>query len=105
MLVIKPSQKKMFKTQAEFRSLRSAGYLSTMARHFAQKIQVSELDGAVHLQFICGLAVLRVTTNSLHLRIVSPSKEEMLKTCQVVESHLLRFAFREEPEPLVWSDL
>ncbi|MEP2715653.1 DUF2218 domain-containing protein [Pseudophaeobacter sp.] len=105
MLVANPSQGGMSKTEAEFRSDRSGGYRATMASHFSRKIEVTEVDGAVHLQFICGLAVLRVTADTLHIRIEAPSKEEMQQTCQVVESHLLRFAFREEPTPLIWRDL
>ena len=105
MLVAKPSQNNKPKTQAVFHSARSAGYLSTMARHFDQKIEVSEIDGTVHLQFICGLAMLSVTNDALLIRIEAPSKSQMSETCQVVESHLLRFAFREEPEPLIWRAL
>ena len=105
MLVVNPSQDNATRTETKFRSARSAGYLATMASHFSRKIEVTEVDGALHLQFICGLAVLRVTENSLHICIVAPSKEEMQQTCQVVENHLLRFAFREEPEPLIWRAL
>lgn len=105
MLVANPSQGDNSRTEAEFRSARASGYLATMASHFSHKIEVTEVDGAVHLQFVCGLAVLRTTTDSLHMCIEAPSKEEMQQTCQVVESHLLRFAFRENPEPLVWRKL
>ncbi len=105
MLVANPSQDDTSRTETKFRSVRAAGYLATMANHFSRKIEVTEVEGALHLQFICGLAVLRVSENTLHIRIEAPSKEEMQQTCQVVESHLLRFAFREEPEPPVWCDL
>ena len=103
MLVDNPSKDDMSRTQAEFRSERCAGYLSTMARHFSQKIEVTQVDDAVHLHFICGLAVLSLNDDALHIRIISPSAPQMQQTCEVVESHLLRFAFREEFENMPWE--
>lgn len=93
------------KTETEFHSARSRGYLATMVSHFARKIPVEEKDDTVRLKFSCGLAELCVIEGGLQLRIEAATPEQMRQTCEVVEGHLLRFAFREDPEPLVWRAL
>jgi hypothetical protein len=93
------------KTETEFHSARSPGYLATLVSHFSRKIEIVETDGTAQLQFICGLAELRLIDGGLQLRIEAATAQQMTQTCEVVESHLLRFAFREEPQPLVWRAL
>jgi hypothetical protein len=93
------------RTETEFHCARGRGYLATLVSHFSRKIQVDETDDTARLQFSCGLAELCVIEGGLQLRIEAATPEQMTQTCEVVESHLLRFAFREDPPPLVWRVL
>jgi hypothetical protein len=40
----------------------------------------------------------------LDIRVEAPDNGALTETKQVIESHLLRFAFRENLQPLAWHD-
>ncbi|MCG5477185.1 MAG: DUF2218 domain-containing protein, partial [Sinorhizobium fredii] len=46
---------------------------------------------------------LQAGPDGLHIRVRSPDGANLAETKSVVEDHLLRFAFREEPRPLHWQ--
>lgn len=87
---------------AQFLSPKAGTYLATMAKHFGRKIKVTEDAGATRLHFSCGLAELTLTPEGLGITVSAEDQPLLEMTCGVVESHLLRFAFREAPEALDW---
>lgn len=89
--------------EARFLSAGAQGYFLTMSRHFAHKIPVTEEDGFARFEFSCGLAELRVSEGALLMHVTAETPEQLAETCDVVERHLLRFAFREAPAPLDWQ--
>jgi hypothetical protein len=89
-------------TRAVFHSAQAAGLYTRLVRHFGHKIPVVESPEGAELQFVCGLAQLRHDADRLSIHVTSGTAAELAQTCEVVESHLLRFAFREEPAPLEW---
>jgi hypothetical protein len=91
------------KTNAEFRSPWAVKYFETMVKHFSQKIEVQKTDAGAHLLFVCGTADLTLSENRIVIDITAPHTAALEMTCDVVERHLLRFAFREAPEPLAWT--
>ncbi|WP_293577505.1 DUF2218 domain-containing protein [Phaeobacter sp.] len=91
--------------KAKFYSAGAQGYFAKMVRHFSHKIPVTEGDGCVRLEFSCGLAELRVSEEILRMLITAGTPEQLVETCDVIERHLLRFAFREAPMPLEWQSL
>ena len=89
--------------EAEFRSSGAAGYFSTMVRHFGHKIPVTEDGGTARLEFSCGVAEIQLLPGELRMRVTATAPDLLAETCDVIERHLLRFAFREEPGPLDWQ--
>lgn len=87
-----------------FHSAAAAGYYARMVSHFGHKIEVKDHGTEADLHFVCGDAQLRLEEGSLHLLIQSETSEGLEQTREVVESHLLRFAFREDPQPLTWLE-
>ncbi|MBD9652779.1 hypothetical protein M2267_005457 [Ensifer sp. KUDG1] len=78
-------------------------YLTQLCKHFAHKIDVEQAGDRAELRFSCGTGYLQATADGLSIRARSPDDAELADTKSVIESHLLRFAFREEPGPLAWQ--
>jgi hypothetical protein len=78
-------------------------YLTQLCKHFAHKIDVEHGDDRAELRFSCGTGYLQAAPDGLHIRVRSPDDVNLAETKSVVENHLLRFAFREEPGPLHWQ--
>lgn len=78
-------------------------YLTQLCKHFAHKIDVEEADDRAELRFSCGTGYLQAVPAGLSIRARSPDDANLADTKSVIESHLLRFAFREEPGALQWQ--
>jgi hypothetical protein len=93
----------MSSSQTTVATEKASRYLQQLCKHFAHKIPVSFTPEKGECQFVCGTARLDASDTGLHIRIDSPDDEQRAQTERVIESHLVRFAFREELEPLTWS--
>lgn len=78
-------------------------YLTQLCKHFAHKIDVEQTSDRAELRFSCGTGYLQATSDGLSIRARSPDDANLADTKSVIESHLLRFAFREEPGSLHWQ--
>jgi uncharacterized protein len=87
---------------AELPTARAAALMGTMTKHFGHKIPVELLEDRATIWFEAGQARMAVTDRGLQLTVEAEAAEALGRLQGVVESHLLRFAHREEPEALVW---
>ncbi|HEV7308073.1 DUF2218 domain-containing protein [Ensifer sp.] len=78
-------------------------YLTQLCKHFAHKVDVEQEGARAELRFSCGTGYLHATPGGLSIRARSPDDANLTDTKSVIESHLLRFAFREEPRQLDWQ--
>ncbi|MEB2847345.1 DUF2218 domain-containing protein [Rhizobiales bacterium RZME27] len=78
-------------------------YITQLCKHFAHRVDVSHSEGHGECRFVCGTAVLDANEELLRIRITAPDEDQLKETQAVIESHLLRFAFRENMQPLQWS--
>ena len=79
-------------------------YLTQLSKHFAHKIAVeASEDGGSVFHFECGTARLRATDTRLSISVESPDIARRQMTEDVVASHLVRFAFREQLGPVEWA--
>lgn len=76
-------------------------YMLQLTKHFAHKIPTWQLGNEGLLTFPMGTCALRANDTSLSLTVAAPDAEALAQTQDVVERHLLRFAFRETLS-LVW---
>lgn len=93
----------MMETVATLRTEHAAKYLTQLCKHFAHKVDVSHSENHGECRFICGTATMDADEGALRIRVTSPDEDQLRETQDVMESHLMRFAFREEPRPLLWS--
>ena len=87
---------------ARFATPNGRKYMQQLCRHFAHKVEVVETDTSGECRFSCGIAALTADQDGLHIAVTSGTPDDLEQTKSVVESHLLRFAFREEPGSLSW---
>lgn len=94
----------MIETTATLQSPHAAKYIAQLCKHFAHKVEVSHSDGHGECRFVCGTAIMDADDATLRIRVNAPDEVQLKETQDVIESHLLRFAFREALEPLQWQN-
>lgn len=92
------------KITSDFPTDRGPALMGTMAKHFSHKITVTATDQDARFQFGSGSAIVAVIPTGLSLTVEAADADSIAPLRDVIESHLLRFAHREDPQPLVWSD-
>jgi catechol 2,3-dioxygenase len=73
----------------------ASGYLQRLAKHFDHKLDVQLSEHHAVLPFSAGRAELRDGDGMLTIEVTAATPEDRARVEWVVESHLLRFAFRE----------
>ncbi|WP_353643221.1 DUF2218 domain-containing protein [Mesorhizobium sp. WSM2239] len=79
-------------------------YLQQLCKHFAHKMEVAYGDGYGQCRFSCGTATMNAGLEALDITVEASDAGALTETKQVIESHLVRFAFRENLQPLAWQD-
>ena len=92
----------MMETVATLSTEHAGKYIAQLCKHFAHKVDVSHLDGHGECRFTCGTDTMDAEENLLRIRVTAQDDALSKETQHVIESHLLRFAFREELQPLQW---
>lgn len=87
---------------ARFETENGSKYLQQLCKHFAHKIEVSHTPLHGECRFSCGTAYLDADDRALTMRCEATDDAGLRQTENVIESHLVRFAFR-EPAPLIWK--
>ncbi|WP_207457617.1 DUF2218 domain-containing protein [Azospirillum sp. SYSU D00513] len=93
----------MLETATLFETEHGQRYAGQLCKHFAHKIEVVPSEEGGECRFSCGTAALRAEAGGLRIRVSAPTAEGLAETKAVIESHLLRFAFREGERRLDWS--
>lgn len=93
----------MLRSETLFVSARPAPLLGTMSKHFGHKITV-ETDGALtRMQFPMGTVTAEAREGGLHLLVEAADAEGVERVQEVLISHLMRFAHRENPQKPQWQ--
>ena len=93
----------MFESAAYLKTESGQKYLVQLCKHFAHKITVSYTESHGDCQFVCGAAALDADAEGLRMAVISADEAGLAQTQSIIESHLVRFAFRENLEALDWQ--
>ncbi len=74
----------------------AARYLAQLCKHFEHKLAVTHGDGKGRIAFTSGDCLLSAEDGVLMLKLDSPDEIGLAQLENVVERHLVRFAFRED---------
>ena len=94
----------MFLASSVVRTKNASRYLQQLCKHFQHKMPVEYAPEAGECRFPFGMARLRAESERLTVEIEAPDGDQRTRTEEVIEAHLLRFAFREKLEPMTWRD-
>lgn len=91
-------------SSATCQTANASRYLQQLCKHFGHRVPVTfdERDG--RCTFSCGTATLAADGGALRIDIAAEDAAGLAQTKDVIESHLLRFAFRENLPALAWTE-
>lgn len=96
---------RVLKSSACFKTENGRKYLVQLCKHFAHKIEVSYDENHGDCQFPCGKGRLDADDNGLLMHVEAATTEDLERAQAIIETHLIRFAFREKLETLEWQRL
>lgn len=93
----------MLKTDAYWKTENGSKYLQQLCKHFGHKIEVAFTETEATIPFPFGPAALRADEGGLWIEVSGEDDETLTRAKGVIDSHLARFAFREEFEHMPWA--
>lgn len=93
----------MIETQTRVITPNGAKYAQQLCKHFGHKITATFADGHGECHFDAGTAVLDADPDGLTITVSASDAAGNERLQQVIESHLLRFAFREQLAAFQWD--
>lgn len=94
----------MLKTEARLATAHGSQYLQQLCKHFAHKIEVEFTPTEGRMALPMGPALLKADDSGLWIEVTAPDSEGLIRAKGVIDSHLARFAFREDFEHMPWAD-
>jgi hypothetical protein len=94
----------MFKSSSSVRTGHASRYLQQLCKHFGHKIPVEFTPEKGECRFPFGIARLRADGERLTVEIEAADADQRARVQEVIEVHLVRFAFRETLGPMDWSE-
>lgn len=89
-------------SQAVVATGHASKYLQQLCKHFAHKVAVQYDPAQARVDFPFGDCRMWADDETLRIECDAQSFEELRRTQLVIDDHLVRFAWREEPE-IVWN--
>ena len=81
---------------ARVRTDKASSYLQQLCKHFGHKIPATFDEAKGQLTFPSGECRLTAEPGLLVIEVETPDPAQIAQLADVIERHLLRFAFREE---------
>lgn len=91
-------------SSADCQTANASRYLQQLCKHFGHKVPVTFDDQNGSCTFSCGTAALAANAGVLRIEVTAAHADGLTQTKDVIESHLLRFAFRESLPALAWTE-
>jgi uncharacterized protein len=92
----------MSRSIARIETEHASTYLQQLCKHFAHKLPVEITPSQGRIPFNAGTCTLAADDARLTLEVEAASADDLARVQDVVERHLVRFAFRDPPK-VQWS--
>lgn len=93
----------MLTATSRFDTPNASKYLQSLCKHFAHKVEVEYDAQQGQAALPPGLARFRACDTALEIEVTAEDLKGLNQARYIVEDHLLRFAFREDPDFLQWA--
>ncbi|AUH64626.1 DUF2218 domain-containing protein [Paracoccus zhejiangensis] len=92
-----------FRSTGRFSTPNAQKYMVQLCKHFGHKVPAEVEGDAGQVTFGMGLAQMQSDDQALTVVLSGDSGEAVASLQEVIDSHLQRFAFREEFSGMDWS--
>jgi uncharacterized protein len=89
--------------RSAFETERASRYIAQMCKHFAHKIETGHDETSGRAALPTGPALMEARDGALHFTVEAEDAAALERAKTIIESHIVRFAFREKLERLDWS--
>lgn len=86
-----------------FATQHASKYLQQLCKHFAHKVDVTHDETSGEVVFPFGVALMTANDGELRVSIDVTDAEEIPLAKDVIDSHLVKFAFREGFKEMAWG--
>ena len=94
----------MTRTTGTFETPNASRYLQQLCKHFGHKVEATFTETAGTIAFPVASAELEASLTLLTVTLDVEAPDQLGRMREVIDSHLKRFAFREEFEAMAWQD-
>ncbi|MFC7705880.1 DUF2218 domain-containing protein [Plastorhodobacter daqingensis] len=94
----------MLTARSRFETPNGSSYLQRLCKHFEHKIKVEYDAHRGHCTLPSGQALMEADETGISFLVEADDAEGLARGKGVIESHLVRFAFRENLERLDWQE-
>lgn len=94
----------MHTSTGRFQTPNASKFLQQLCKHFAHKVEVSHTEDAGEAALPSGPATLRAEPDALEVTVTGADADGLAAAKEVIDSHLVRFAFREGFTEMAWTD-
>lgn len=92
-----------FNSTGRFSTQNAQKYMTQLCKHFGHKVPAEVEGDAGQVRFAAGLAEMTSDDQALSVVLSGDSGEAVASLQEVIDSHLQRFAFREDFAGMEWS--
>lgn len=92
-----------FTAAGQYTTPNARKYMTQLCKHFAHKVPTDITEESGEIRFDIGTAQLRADDAILTVNLMASSDEALDRLRGILDSHLQRFAFREEFAGIDWS--
>ena len=94
----------MPKATAKFETAKGSKYLQQLCKHFSHKLDVSFTKTSGKIALPTGPAALEANSNFLRITVEADDIETLKRAKNIIDKHLIKFAFRENIQGVNWVD-
>lgn len=87
-----------------FATAQGSKYVQQLCKHFAHKVAVKYDAAGGWADLPPGRAEMRVQDDALEVLVRAENAQGLMLAKHIIDSHLVRFAFREKFEQMDWRD-
>ena len=92
-----------FRSTGRFSTPNAQKFMTQLCKHFGHKVPAEVEGDTGQVRFAAGLAEMRSDDQQLVVVLSGDSGEAVASLQEVIDSHLKRFAFREDFTGMAWS--
>lgn len=94
----------MFVFESRVATAHAPKYIAQLCKHFRHKVPAEYDEGSGHVDFQPGTCVLKAEEGVLVMRCETEDEKNVGRLKFILEDHLKRFAWREEPD-IEWKEI